>query len=45
MRLRQDWKKEQLQHAFEVAIGIALRKETTLSRPNFHFATRKQIDQ
>ena len=45
MRLRQDWKKERSRHAFEVVKGMALRKETTLSRPNFHVATRKQIDQ
>ena len=32
MRLRQDWKKEWSQHAFEVATGIAVRKEKTLSR-------------
>ena len=32
MRLRQNWKKERSRHAFEVATGIAIRKETTLSR-------------
>ena len=31
MRLRQDWKKERSQYAFEVAIGMAWSKETTLS--------------
>ena len=32
MRLRQDWKKERSRNVFEVVTGIAVRKETTLSR-------------
>ena len=43
MRLRQDLKKERSQHAFEITTGMALRKETTSSRPNFHVAKRKQM--
>ena len=40
-----DKKKEWLRHTFEVAIGIAVIKETTWPWPNVHVAIRKQANQ